>query len=76
MVYVAKRNIQQGDQVTDCYGIHHLYMGLQDRKGALRKGYAFDCDCVACTSNYGMLAQLPAKISPNVAVKLGNTMSK
>ena len=76
VVYVAKRNIQKGDQVTDCYGIHHLYMSFEDRQTALLKGYSFQCDCSACTHNYGMLAQLPAMVAPNVAVKLGNAMSK
>ena len=76
VVYVAKRNIEEGDQVTDCYGIHHLYMGLQERQAALLKGYAFKCDCIACTKNHGMLGQLPASVAPKIGVKLGTTMTK
>lgn len=76
VVYVAKRNISAGDQVTDCYGIHHLSVTLADRQAALERGYAFTCTCVACKNNFGTLADLPSTISPNVAVKLGNTMSK
>ena len=76
VVYVAKRNICKGDQVTDCYGIHHLYMDVKTRQEALRSGYVFDCTCAACLGNYGTLPQLPATVSPNAALRLGNTMSK
>ena len=76
VVYVAKRNIAQGDQVTDCYGIHHLYMDLSTRQEALQRGYVFQCSCEACNHNYGTLVQLPASLAPHLALKLGNTMSK
>ena len=75
-MYVAKRNISAGDQVTDCYGIHHLYMNTETRQEALLRGYVFNCTCEACIQNYGTLPQLPATLTPNLALKLGNTMSK
>ena len=76
VVYVAKRNIKKGDQVTDCYGIHHLYMKREERQEALKKGYVFECTCEACLKSFGTLAALPATLPPNIALKLGNTMSK
>ena len=51
-------------------------MGLQERQAALLKGYAFECDCIACTKNHGMLGQLPASVAPKIGVKLGTTMTK
>ena len=76
VVYVAKRNIYAGDQVTDCYGIHHLYNDLNTRQESLLRGYMFKCNCSACLEDYGTLAQLTASLSPNIAMKLGNTMTK
>lgn len=73
---MAKRNIKKGDQVTDCYGIHHLYMKREERQEALKKGYVFECTCEACLKSFGTLAALPATLPPNIALKLGNTMSK
>ena len=73
---MAKRNIAKGDQVTDCYGIHHLYQSRDERQNALQRGYVFDCTCEACNKNFGTLAALPATLSPTIALKLGNTMSK
>ena len=38
VIFVAKRNIKKGEEVTECYGIHHLSMTKQDRQAKLEKG--------------------------------------
>ena len=45
VIFVAKRNIMKGEEVTECYGIHHLSMDKQARQEKLKRGYAFDCAC-------------------------------
>ena len=78
VIFVAKRNIKKGEEVTECYGIHHLSLPLEERQTRLLKGYAFECRCTACVENYPTLAsgKLPSSIHPNVALKLGNSLSK
>ncbi len=39
VVFFAKRNIRKGEEVTECYGIHHLSMNKKERQEALLKGY-------------------------------------
>ena len=76
VVYVAKRNIRSGEQVTDCYGIHHLSIGLDERQALLSRGYRFKCLCEACNKNFPLLENLDAKVKPDVALKLGHSFSK
>ena len=45
VIFISKRNIQQGEEVTECYGIHHLSIERKDRQEKLKRGYAFDCAC-------------------------------
>ena len=49
-----------------------------ERQEQLVRGYAFDCRCKGCLDDYPTLAsgKLPASIHPNVALKLGNMLSK
>ena len=35
MIFIAKRHIAAGEEVTDCYGIHHLSMPRNERLAAL-----------------------------------------
>ena len=76
VVYVAKRNIKCGEQVTDCYGIHHLSIVLDERQSLLSKGYCFKCLCEACNKNFPTLDKLDLKVKPDVALKLGHSFSK
>lgn len=73
---MAKRNIKPGEEVTDCYGIHHLSMDRKSRREALQTGYAFECSCQGCQKDLPLLAELPAVLPAQVAVKLGTTLSK
>jgi hypothetical protein len=75
-VYVAKRNIAAGEQVTDCYGIHHLSLSLAERQSLLSRGYMFKCLCEACQKDFPTLDKLNAKVTPEVALKLGNSFTK
>ena len=76
VIFVAKRNIRSGEEVTDCYGIHHLSLGLEERRTSLLQGYRFDCACVACKKDLPSMRDLPSQVTPQVAVKLGTTLSK
>ena len=76
VIFVAKRNISAGEEVTDCYGIHHLSIDRAGRQEALARGYAFDCLCQGCQKDLPLLQKLPVAIPANVAVKLGTTLSK
>ncbi len=76
MIFVAKRNISAGDEVTDCYGIHHLSIEKKDRLEALDRGYAFDCACIACKADFPTLAGVPSRLPPQITAKLGTTLSK
>ena len=35
MIFIAKRHIAAGEEVTDCYGIHHLSLPRDERLAAL-----------------------------------------
>lgn len=76
VAYVAKRNIKAGEEVTDCYGIHHLSMDKAKRQRTLKAGYAFDCCCQGCQRDYQLLQHLPGTLKPPMAQKLGTLMSK
>jgi hypothetical protein len=76
VIFVAKRNILAGEEVTDCYGIHHLSLTRAERLEALDRGYAFDCACTACKEDFPLLQYVKSKLTPQVAQKLGNTLNK
>jgi hypothetical protein len=42
---VAKTRIQVGEEVTDCYGIHHLSIEKATRLSTLQKSFLFSCQC-------------------------------
>jgi hypothetical protein len=42
---VAKTRIQAGEEVTDCYGIHHLSIEKATRLSTLQKNFLFNCQC-------------------------------
>lgn len=76
VIIITKSFIKAGEEVTDCYGIHHMSIPKAERQETLRRGYAFDCQCVACKHDYPLLANLPNQLTPQVALKLGNTLGK
>jgi hypothetical protein len=43
---VAKTRIQVGEEVTDCYGIHHLSIEKATRLSTLQKSFLFNCQCM------------------------------
>lgn len=55
---VVRRNIASGDQIFDSYGPHHLNDKIKARQETIKKKYAFDCCCEACTMDYGLLNDL------------------
>ncbi len=76
MIFCAKRDILAGEEVTECYGIHHLNMGREERRASLARGYRFECACAACGGDFPRTAGLPGKVPPQTAARLGNSMSK
>jgi hypothetical protein len=42
---VAKRRIVAGEEVSDCYGIHHLAIARPVRLTTLNKSFHFTCHC-------------------------------
>ena len=73
---MTKRYVSAGEETTDCYGIHHLSIDKDERRQILRRGYAFDCACVACDKDYPVMGRLPAHLSSQITLKLGNMLSK
>ncbi|XP_045474386.1 SET and MYND domain-containing protein 4-like isoform X1 [Harmonia axyridis] len=54
----AIETIKKGDQLFDNYGFHFAVHPKSKRQAALKKQYAFDCDCQACKNNWGTLNEL------------------
>eukprot|EP00094_Tigriopus_californicus_P006260 TCALIF_06026-PA protein Name:"Similar to SMYD4 SET and MYND domain-containing protein 4 (Pongo abelii)" AED:0.08 eAED:0.08 QI:8/0.66/0.25/1/0.33/0.5/4/0/663 len=76
VIIITKSFVKAGEEVTDCYGIHHMSIPRAERQETLRRGYAFECQCQACKKDYPLLASLPNHLTPQVALKLGNTLGK
>jgi len=73
---VAKHLIKAGEEVTDCYGMHHLTNQRDERLPILKKGFLFQCKCQACQDNWQPLHQLESRLSPGEMGKLGTLLSK
>ncbi|CAB4059255.1 E2.4.1.214 [Lepeophtheirus salmonis] len=54
----SKRKIYPGEELTDCYGMHHLSMPYEERQSNLCTGYCFNCQCDACTFKYPLFHEL------------------
>lgn len=73
---VAKHVIKKGEEVTDCYGMHHLSNTKTERAPVIEKGFLFSCKCKACTENWTTLPQLESRLSQAEMGKLGTLLSK
>ncbi len=76
VIFLAKRNIRAGEEVTECYGIHHLNLSRGERRASLLQGYRFECGCGACRDDLPRLADLPAQVPAQVALKLGAALAR
>lgn len=47
----ASRNIEQNEEVFNCYGPHYKLMNKEERQSALEQQYCFQCECEKCKSN-------------------------
>ncbi len=63
MVVKSSRQIPAASEISNCYGPHHLRMGVSDRRRALRDQYHFECTCAACLRQ----ASQPLLSSPALA---------
>merc|ERR1712039_214088 len=52
-----------GEEVTDCYGLHHLSTLKEERAPAIQKGFLFTCTCQACEENWPPLHQLRPRVA-------------
>ena len=73
---LAKHSIKKGQEVTDCYGQHHLSAGRAARAEILTKAFMFSCNCPACRQDWPSLERLEARLSQADLGKLGNNLSK
>jgi len=73
---VAKHLIKAGEEVSDCYGMHHLGTGIEERKQTIERGFLFNCKCQACVDNWPLLHELEMRLTPAEMGKLGNLLSK
>ena len=73
---VAKHTILPGEEVTDCYGLHHLASTRDERAPAIKSGFLFTCRCPACDENWPPLHQLEGRLSPGEMAALGTLLSK
>ena len=67
---LARRHLQPGQEVTDCYGLHYSGLGRAERRARLEKWFSFQCECEACTAQFPLLAGLSDKMSSAVLQKL------
>lgn len=59
-VFVARKPIQAGEQLTICYDRYNfLTHTFADRQEYFNRVYTFDCTCFACTNDYQQLGNLP-----------------
>jgi len=73
---VAKHVIKKGQEVTDCYGMHHLSNTKAERVPLIESGFLFNCKCKACMENWTTLPQLESRLSQAEMGKLGTLLSK
>jgi len=73
---VAKHTIQRGEEVSDCYGMHHLGTRVDERTQTIERGFLFSCKCQACVDNWPLLHELEMRLTPAEMGKLGNLLSK
>lgn len=52
MITRALHTILPGDQVFTSYGAGYAYMPRSERKEKIMQDYFFDCQCLACVSNW------------------------
>lgn len=51
-------DIEEGQEITDCYGPSALLEGVVDRQSKLRTNYLFDCHCHSCLIDFRSVLSL------------------
>jgi len=75
-VYViAKSEILPGEEISDCYGIHHLNMAREERLVKLCH-FKFDCTCQACKNDHPLFPRLSGDLSQSQMGQLGSKLSQ
>ena len=65
MTLFARRKINVGEEISDCYGFHYTSLKMAERKQRLEKWFKFLCQCDACANKYPIMANLDSKLSQN-----------
>lgn len=59
-VFVVRKPIEAGDQLTICYDRYNfLTHPLDDRQEYFERIYTFKCSCIACTNDFKSINKLP-----------------
>lgn len=61
----ATRDIEENEEIFNCYGPNYKLMSKMDRKIALKQQYCFDCNCPRCTSNDQTYEKYYEYVCPN-----------
>ncbi|XP_023328860.1 SET and MYND domain-containing protein 4, partial [Eurytemora carolleeae] len=75
ILVIAKHEINPGDEVTDCYGIHHLSMPRDERQLKLSRSFKFTCTCKACSEDWPLFPTLDSNLTQSEMGRLGNHLS-
>ena len=59
----ARRRLEAGDEVTDCYGFHYTSLPCAERRARLERWFRFRCECCACAGGYPVMGQLGSALS-------------
>ena len=58
LVSVTNKNIQRGEEISECYGQMYYSKSLETRRSQLEKHYKFFCQCEACLYNWPTIKDL------------------
>lgn len=64
---IARRQIQPGEEISDCYGFHYTSLHEKERKRRIKRWYNFECTCEACSNHFPTMANLHSSCNKQVA---------
>ena len=70
------REIEQGEEVTDSYGLTFIETNKQHRQRRFRTQYKFTCTCVACAENFPTFDKLEKGVSDNLGTLITRNLNR
>lgn len=58
----ARRNMEVGEEVSDCYGFHYTGLAREERRKRIAKWFNFQCCCPACSGQFPTMAGLTDRL--------------